>query len=74
MRFDGSLTTVNPINGSDVGLTTPPGTPIIPGMQVTGLFTIGPPFQPGYFQNTNNFIWQDTVSVVRGPPQFPRGW
>jgi hypothetical protein len=73
MRFDGSLTTVNPILGSDVGLTTPPGTPIIPGIQVTGLFTLGPPFQPGYFQNTNNFIWQDTVSVVRGRHSFRFG-
>jgi Carboxypeptidase regulatory-like domain/TonB-dependent Receptor Plug Domain len=73
MRFDGTLTTVNPINGSDVGLTTPPGTPIIPGIQVNGLFTIGPPFQPGYFENTNNFIWQDTVSVVRGRHSFRFG-
>ena len=73
IRFDGTLTTVNPIDGSDVGLTTPPGIPIIPGIQVTGLFTIGPPFQPGYFENTNNFIWQDTVSIVHGRHDFRFG-
>lgn len=73
VRFDGTLTTVNPINGSDVGLTTPPGIPILPGIQVTGLFTIGPPFQPGYFENTNNFIWQDTVSIVHGGNNFRFG-
>lgn len=73
MRFDGNLTTVNPINGSDVGLTTPPGIAILPGIQVNGLFTIGPPFQPSYFENTNNFIWQDTVSIVRGRNNFRFG-
>ena len=73
MRFDGTLSTVNPINGSDVGLTTPPGIPILPGVQVEGLFTLGPPFQPGYFENTNNFIWQDTVSIVHGRNTFRFG-
>jgi hypothetical protein len=65
-RFDGSLTTSNPITGADVGMQTAPGLSIIPGIQVIGLFTIGPPFQPFYFQNTNTFVWQDTVSVIHG--------
>ena len=73
MRFDGTLTTVNPITGPDVGMQTPATFPIIPGIQVSGLFTIGPPFQPSYFENTNNFIWQDTVSLIRGRNNFRFG-
>ena len=65
-RFDGTLTTVNPITGPEVGMQTAPGLSIIPGIQVIGLFTIGPPFQPSYFQNTNTFVWQDTVSIIHG--------
>jgi len=65
-RFDGTLTTSNPITGPDVGMQTLPGLSIIPGIQVIGLFTIGPPFQPFYSQNTNTFVWQDTISVIRG--------
>jgi hypothetical protein len=66
MRFDGSLFTVNPISGASVGMKTPTTLPEIPGIVVAGLFTIGPPFQPSYFENTNTFVWQDTVSVTRG--------
>ena len=66
MRFDGSLTTVNPITGADVGIQTPTSLPIVPGIQIIGLFTIGPPFQPGCFQNTNTFVWQDTLSLTHG--------
>ncbi|MFZ1971945.1 MAG: TonB-dependent receptor [Candidatus Acidiferrales bacterium] len=73
IRFDGSLTTMNPITGPDVGMQTSADLPIIPGIQVTGLFTIGPPFQPSYFENTNTFVWQDTVSVVRGRHNFRFG-
>jgi hypothetical protein len=73
MRFDGTLTTINPITGPDVGMQTPADFPIIPGIQVSGLFTIGPPFQPSYFENTNNFIWQDTVSVIHGRNNFRLG-
>jgi hypothetical protein len=72
-RFDGSLTTINPITGPDVGMQTLPGLSIIPGIQVIGLFTIGPPFQPFYFQNTNTFVWQDTVSVIHGKHSFKIG-
>jgi len=66
IRFDGSLTTINPITGAAVGMQTPTSFPGIPGIDVTGLFTIGPPFQPSYFENTNMFVWQDTVSLTRG--------
>jgi carboxypeptidase family protein/TonB-dependent receptor-like protein len=65
-RFDGSETSLDPIKGADIGMQTPPGLPEIPGIQVTGLFTIGPPFQLSYFENTNTFVWQDTVAVTRG--------
>jgi len=66
MRFDGSLTSTNPITGADVGMQTPTALPVIPGIQVIGLFSIGPPFQPFYFQNTNTFVLQDTLSLIRG--------
>jgi hypothetical protein len=35
-------------------------------MQIQNLFTIGPSGEPFYFQNTNTFVWQDTVSVIKG--------
>jgi hypothetical protein len=51
-------------------MQTAPGQPEIPGILVlgtgTGSFTIGPPFQSSYFENTNTFVWQDTVSLTRG--------
>jgi hypothetical protein len=66
MRFNGLQTNTNAISASDVGIATPSGLPVIPGMQIQNLFTIGPSGQPFYFQNTNTFVWQDTVSVVKG--------
>ena len=66
MRFNGLQTGVNAISAADVGMATPSGLPVIPGIQVQNLFTIGPSGQPFYFQNTNTFVWQDTVSVTRG--------
>jgi hypothetical protein len=73
IRFDGSETSVDPITGADVGMQTPPTIPGIPGIQVTGLFTIGPPFQLSYFENTNTFVWQDTISITRGRHSFRMG-
>jgi len=66
MRFNGLASQSQPINASDVGMATPSGLPEIPGIAVNGLFTIGTGGQPFYFQNTNSFIWQDTVSLTRG--------
>ncbi|HYK88799.1 MAG TPA: TonB-dependent receptor, partial [Acidobacteriota bacterium] len=66
MRFDGFLSGEEPISAADLGMATPSGLPEIPGIAVNGLFTIGPAGQPFYFQNTNTFIWQDTVSWIRG--------
>jgi hypothetical protein len=73
MRFDGAESSLDPINGSDIGMQTPPGVPGIPGVQVTGLFTIGPPFQLSYFETTNTFVWQDTVSLSHGNHSFRMG-
>lgn len=66
MRFNGLQTGVDAISAADVGMATPSGLPVIPGIQVQNLFTIGPSGQPFYFQNTNTFVWQDTVSVTHG--------
>jgi hypothetical protein len=66
MRFNGLQTGTDAISASDVGIATPSGLPVIPGMQIQNLFTIGPSGEPFYFQNTNTFVWQDTVSVIKG--------
>lgn len=66
MRFNGFQTGVNPITAAEVGMTTSLGLPEIPGIDVQGLFTIGPSGEPFYYQNTNTFVWQDAVSLTRG--------
>lgn len=66
MRFHGLASIAQPIQAADVGMATPSGLPEIPGIAVNGLFTIGTGGQPFYFENTNSFIWQDTVSLTRG--------
>lgn len=66
MRFNGFLSGQQSINNSDVGITTGLGLPEIPGIAVNGLFTIGPAGQPFYYENTNTFVWQDTVSLTHG--------
>jgi Carboxypeptidase regulatory-like domain/TonB-dependent Receptor Plug Domain len=73
IRFDGSEASIDPITGPDVGMQTPAALPGIPGIQVTGLFTLGPPFQLSYFENTNTFVWQDTVSLTRGKHSLRMG-
>jgi hypothetical protein len=73
MRFNGSQTGVNSISASDVGIGTPAGLPVIPGIQIQNLFTIGPSGEPFFFQNTNTFVWQDTVSWIRGKHSMRMG-
>ena len=51
---------------ADIGMATPDGFHTLPGIQLTGLFTIGSFGEPFYFQNTNTFVGQDTVSLTRG--------
>lgn len=66
MRFDGLSAVVNPIMASDIGMSTPTGTPgVAPGVSISGLFTTGDAGTPAQWQNTNSYIWQDTVSHTR---------
>src|SRR3984957_15268860 len=73
MRFNGLSRGDEPISAADVGMGTPSGFPEIPGIAVNGLFTIGPAGEPFYFENTNTFVWQDTVSLTRGRHNFRMG-
>ena len=66
MRFNGDAVIEQPINAADVGIATPSGLPETPGLVVNGLFTIGTAGQPYYRQNTNTFVWQDTLALTRG--------
>jgi Carboxypeptidase regulatory-like domain/TonB-dependent Receptor Plug Domain len=66
MRFDGDAVIAQPILASDVGMATPSGLPETPGLTIDGLFTIGTAGQPFYWQNTNTFVWQDSVSLTHG--------
>jgi len=63
MRFDGLSAVANPILASDLGMSTPTGIAgVAPGVSIGGLFTTGDAGTPSQWQNTNSFIWQDTVS------------
>jgi len=66
MRFQGLSSIAQPITAADVGMATPSGLPETPGIAIAGLFTIGTAGEPHYFENTNSFIGQDTLSVTRG--------
>lgn len=65
MRFDGYSNTEQPITAAAIGMATPGNLPEIPGLSIGGLFTIGTAGQPFYWQNTNTYVWQDTVSYTR---------
>jgi hypothetical protein len=73
MRFDGLSVTSQPINATDVGMATPSNLPETPAIAVNGLFTIGTASAPSIFQNTNTFVWQDTVSLTRGKHNLRMG-
>ena len=68
MRFSGLSSIANPIVASDIGMSTPTGitgpTASAPGVSIAGLFTTGDAGTPSQWQNTNSFIWQDTVSLT----------
>ncbi len=66
MRFDGDAVIAQPILASEAGMATPAGLPETPGLAVNGLFTIGTAGQPFYWQDTNTYVWQDTLSLTRG--------
>ena len=66
MRFDGLSAVAGPIKASDLGMTTPTGLPgVAPGVSIGGLFTTGDAGTPSQWENTNSFIWQDTISRTR---------
>jgi len=47
-------------------MSTPTGSPgVAPAVSISGLFTTGDAGTPSQWQNTNSFIWQDTVSHTR---------
>jgi len=65
MRFDGLSSVANPIRASDLGMNTPTGAAgVAPGVSINGLFTTGDAGTPSQWQNTNSFIWQNTVSLT----------
>ena len=66
MRFNGDAVIQQPIQAADVGMDTPSGLPETPGLAINGVFTIGTAGQPFYWQNTNTFAGQDTMSLARG--------
>jgi Carboxypeptidase regulatory-like domain/TonB-dependent Receptor Plug Domain len=66
MRFNGLQSGIDPISAASVGTQSPDGLATIPGLAINNSFTIGPSGEPFYFENTNSFIWQDTVSISRG--------
>jgi Carboxypeptidase regulatory-like domain/TonB-dependent Receptor Plug Domain len=66
MRFNGLQSGVDPITAASVGTQSPSGLATLPGIALNNGFTIGPSGEPFYFENTNSFIWQDTVSLTRG--------
>jgi hypothetical protein len=66
MRFDGDAVIAQPINAADVSMATPADLPQTPGLVVNGLFTIGTAGQPFYWQATNAYVAQDTVSLTHG--------
>jgi hypothetical protein len=70
MRFDGVSDIQQSLLASAIGEGTPtgavsPNSPA-PGLIVDGLFTLGDAGTPSQWEVTNAYIWQDTVSFVRG--------
>ena len=74
MRFSGLASIANPIQASDLGMSTPTGMAgVAPGVSINGLFTTGDAGTPAQWQNTNSFIWQDTVSRTRNRQEMRFG-
>lgn len=73
MRFHGFSTNSNAITAVQAGIATPSGLADLPQIDINGSFFIGPAGQPLYFQNTNTFTWQDTVSSTRGRHNLQTG-
>jgi hypothetical protein len=77
MRFDGISAVANPILASDLGTQSPQGLSgagiPTPGITIDGMFTVGDAGTPFQWQVTNNFIWQDTISLTRGKQNIRAG-
>ena len=76
MRFYGISSISNPITAANVGTETPTGTAsqvTMPSIIVAGLFTLGDAGTPLQNQETNTFVWQDTVSWTRGRHNLSMG-
>lgn len=66
VRFNGAQVGQSPIRAADVGIASPTGLPQIPAIDINGLFMIGSNGSPFFFETTNMFVGQDTVSYVTG--------
>jgi hypothetical protein len=74
MRFNGAQVGQSPISSADVGITSPTGLPQIPAIDIAGLFMIGSNGSPFFFETTNTFVWQDTLSYVVGRHSLRAGF
>ena len=66
VRFNGAQVSQSPIRAADVGIASPTGLPQIPAIDINGLFMIGSNGSPFFFEATNTFVGQDTVSYTFG--------
>lgn len=66
VRFNGAQESQSPIRAADVGIASPTGLPQVPAININGLFMIGSNGSPFFFETTNTFVGQDTVSYVFG--------
>jgi len=73
MRFDGFGADSQPIAAAALGMATPGVLPETPQIAISGLFTMGTAGTPFYWQDTNTYVWQDTVSYTRGPQSMRFG-
>jgi hypothetical protein len=73
-RFHGFSKSTSAITAAQAGIAAPSGLTDMPQIDINGLFFIGPDSQPFYFQTTNTFVWQDTVSITRGRHDLRMGF
>lgn len=74
IRFNGAQVGQSPIRAADVGITSPSGLPQIPAIDINGFFMIGSNGSPFYFETTNTFVAQDTVSYLLGRHSLRAGF
>ncbi|MGH9733454.1 MAG: carboxypeptidase regulatory-like domain-containing protein [Candidatus Acidiferrales bacterium] len=74
IRFNGAQVGQSPIRAADVGIASPTGLPQIPAIDINGFFMIGSNGSPFYFETTNTFVAQDTVSYLLGRHSLRAGF